>query len=236
MARETRQVMVWKELSYGHMSEREKQLVVTEVNVLRELRHPFIVRYFDRIIDKHAAKLYIVMELCEGGDLGQLIRRCRRTGCGYALAAAVRLPRSSRGRGRSTYIEESRIWRIFSQLLLALKECHRHQEGGAVKPIIHRDIKPGNVMVDAAMDVKLGDFGLSKELASRSKFAYTNVGTPFYMSPVRSAACCRGVGGGVRAPRSCVLCVQEMINELRYNERTDIWALGCLLYELAALR
>ena len=56
-----------------------------------------------------------------------------------------------------------------------------------------------------------GDFGLAKELSSQSKYAYTNVGTPFYMSP-------------------------ELINELRYNEASDIWALGCLLYELTALR
>jgi NIMA (never in mitosis gene a)-related kinase len=57
---------------------------------------------------------------------------------------------------------------------------------------------------------QIGDFGLAKELASESKFAYTNVGTPFYMSP-------------------------EMINEMRYNEKSDIWALGCLLFELCAL-
>ena len=49
--------------------------------------------------------------------------------------------------------------------------------------------------------VLAGDFGLAKELSSQSKYAYTNVGTPFYMSP-------------------------ELINELRYNEASDIWARG----------
>lgn len=43
-------------------------------------------------------------------------------------------------------------------------------------------------------------------MQSESKFAYTNVGTPFYMSP-------------------------EMVNECKYNEKSDIWALGCLLCE-----
>lgn len=52
-----------------------------QVNILRELRHPFIVRYYDRIIDKSATKIYIVQEYCEGGDLGAIIKRCRREGC-----------------------------------------------------------------------------------------------------------------------------------------------------------
>lgn len=98
------QALVWKEVNYGAMSEKEKQLIVsevrqrtrstrkgcsthsrafrrTQVNILRELRHPHIVRYLDRVIDKQATKIYIVMEYCEGGDLGQFIKRKKREGC-----------------------------------------------------------------------------------------------------------------------------------------------------------
>ena len=46
------QHLVWKELDYGQMCEREKQMLVSEVNILREFRHPNIVRYYDRIIDR----------------------------------------------------------------------------------------------------------------------------------------------------------------------------------------
>jgi serine/threonine protein kinase len=53
---------------------------VLQVNILRELRHPHIVRYLDRVIDKQATKIYIVMEYCEGGDLGQFIKRKKREG------------------------------------------------------------------------------------------------------------------------------------------------------------
>ena len=173
-----------------------------QVNILRELRHPHIVRYYDRIIDKAATKLYIVMEYCEGGDLGAVIKKAKREGGA---------------------VEEDVVWKVLAQTTAALKECHRHREapsaaaaaGGAgaaprLKPILHRDLKPGNIFLDGAQNVKIGDFGLAKELASESKFAYTNVGTPFYMSP-------------------------EMINEMRYNEKSDIWALGCLVFELCAL-
>lgn len=41
-------ILVWKEMNYGKMSEKEKQQLVAEVNILRELRHPNIVRYYDR--------------------------------------------------------------------------------------------------------------------------------------------------------------------------------------------
>jgi NIMA (never in mitosis gene a)-related kinase 2 len=180
------QILVWKELDYGHMREKEKQLVVSEVNILRELRHPYIVRYYDRIIDKASTRIYIVMEYCEGGDLGRIIKKCRRD---------------------KTYLDEAFVWKCFAQMVLSLKECHRHKESlptgeERIKPILHRDLKPGNIFLDASRNIKIGDFGLAKELASESKYAQTNVGTPFYMSP-------------------------EQINELRYNEKSDICESFC---------
>ena len=71
-------ILVWKELDYGKMTEAEKKMLVSEVNLLRELKHPHIVRYYDRIIDRSNTTIYIVMEYCEGGDLGALIARHRR--------------------------------------------------------------------------------------------------------------------------------------------------------------
>lgn len=71
-------ILVWKELNYGKMSEKEKQQLVSEVNILRELRHPNIVRYYDRLIDKERSRIYIVMEFCEQGDMAALIRRCKK--------------------------------------------------------------------------------------------------------------------------------------------------------------
>jgi len=89
---------------------------------------------------------------------------------------------------------------------LALQECHLRKEG----TILHRDLKPANVFLDDKNDVKLGDFGLARMLGSASLFARTHVGTPYYMSP-------------------------EQIGKKAYNERSDIWALGCILYEMACL-
>lgn len=85
----------------------------------------------------------------------------------------------------STLLDEDFVWKVFTQIVYALKECHRRRENGKYRPILHRDLKPGNIFLDTQQNVKIGDFGLAKELASQSKYAYTNVGTPFYMSPVR---------------------------------------------------
>ena len=65
-----KKILVWKEINYSKMSQTEKQQLVQEVNILRELNHPNIVRYYDRIIDKPQQKIYLIMEYCEGGDIG----------------------------------------------------------------------------------------------------------------------------------------------------------------------
>ncbi|XP_028809340.1 serine/threonine-protein kinase Nek2 [Denticeps clupeoides] len=179
-------VLVWKELDYGSMTEAEKRMLVSEVNLLRELKHPNIVRYYDRIVHRPTTTLYIVMEYCEGGDLASLIAKCVR---------------------ERRYLEEDFILRVMAQLVLALKDCHR-SDGG--RTVLHRDLKPANIFLDAKQNVKLGDFGLARILNHDTSFAKTFVGTPYYMSP-------------------------EQMNGMSYNEKSDIWSLGCVLYELCAL-
>ncbi|XP_078343874.1 serine/threonine-protein kinase Nek2-like isoform X2 [Oculina patagonica] len=184
--RSDNKILVWKELDYGKMTEVEKQMLVSEVNLLRELKHPHIVRYYDRIIDRSNTTIYIVMEFCEGGDLGALIAKHRK---------------------EKRYIEEEFVVKIMYQLVEALQECHRRKDGAHV---LHRDLKPANVFLDSNDNVKLGDFGLARVLQHDTSFAKTFVGTPYYMSP-------------------------EQVNKQSYNEKSDIWSLGCLVYELCSL-
>jgi len=104
-------------------------------------------------------------------------------------------------------IDEAVIWKVFLQTSLALHDCHSRKEG----TVLHRDLKPANIFLDASHNVKLGDFGLARVLGSDSLFARTHVGTPYYMSP-------------------------EQISKKSYNEKSDVWALGCILYEMACLQ
>lgn len=179
-------ILVWKEIDYGSMTETEKQMLVSEVNLLRELKHDNIVRYYDRIIDKASQTIYIVMEYCEGGDLSSLISKYKKEG---------------------KLFEEEFVWKVLTQCVLALKECHSRKDG---KSVLHRDLKPANVFLDGSKNVKLGDFGLARVLHHETSFAETFVGTPYYMSP-------------------------EQMNHLSYNEKSDIWSLGCVVYELCSL-
>lgn len=75
--------------------------------------------------------------------------------------------------------------------------------------VLHRDLKPQNVFVGDDGALKLGDFGCSK-LLDRVMLARTQCGTPYYMSP-------------------------EIYENKRYDAKSDVWALGCILYELASL-
>lgn len=75
--------------------------------------------------------------------------------------------------------------------------------------ILHRDLKTANVFLHNGR-VKIGDFGLARVLTTTSDFARTKLGTPAYLSP-------------------------EVICSSPYNSRTDIWALGIILYELLSL-
>ncbi|GAA5846101.1 hypothetical protein JCM3766R1_001366 [Sporobolomyces carnicolor] len=107
-------------------------------------------------------------------------------------------------------LPEDVVWAYLTQITLALHDCHSEMDlNGKRKPVIlHRDIKPENVFLDKDNNLKLGDFGLSKAM-QQAAMTQTYVGTPYYMSP-------------------------ELINGQPYDVKSDIWALGCLIYELCA--
>lgn len=77
--------------------------------------------------------------------------------------------------------------------------------------IMHRDIKPANVLVGVNGTLKLGDLGLGRQLSEQTLEAFSKVGTPYYVSP-------------------------EVVRGAGYDWKSDVWSLGCLLYELAVLR
>lgn len=83
---------------------------------------------------------------------------------------------------------------------------HMHE-----RRIMHRDLKPANIFMAADGTLKIGDLGLGRYLSSQTIEAFSRVGTPLYMSP-------------------------EVLKGNGYDWKSDVWSLGCIVYELACLR
>ena len=71
-------------------------------------------------------------------------------------------------------LNEDRICKFSIQMMAGLRDLH-------LKKILHRDMKALNVFLDADHNVRIGDLGVAK--AMKTDFAYTIVGTPYYLSP-----------------------------------------------------
>ena len=98
------------------------------------------------------------------------------------------------------------IWNIFIQISLGIQYLHSNG-------VIHRDLKPANILLsnkDRPNKIVICDFGASICLDNYNVFCKTKIGTPYFMSP-------------------------EQNNANYYDKKTDIWSLGCILYELITL-
>ena len=149
-----------------------------EARLVARLSHPNIVTVHDA--SEYHGSLYIVMQLVDGGTLKHCLDQLQANNKRMEIAEASR---------------------IFMQIASALSYAH---ENG----IIHRDVKPVNVLMDRSGRPILSDFGIAKVLAGTKGLTRqgAGVGTPEYMSPEQ----CQG--GPV-------------------DGRADIYALGVMLFE-----
>ena len=104
-------------------------------------------------------------------------------------------------------VREEEVWNILLQSMNALSYIHE-------KKIIHRDIKPANLFMTNDKIIKIGDFGVSAKMESiktsvrgENGFSGTIVGTPIFMSP-------------------------EMLNNEEYGQKTDVYSMGCSIFEI----
>jgi serine/threonine protein kinase len=151
-----------------------------EVRTLLNLNHPNIVRYKDCVIDSN--NFHIIMEYCDGGDMAKRIADNKQN---------------------STRFPEDQI--IYWTLDICSALQYIHSLG-----IIHRDLKPQNIFLTMTNELKIGDFGVSRQLNPGS-LASTVTGTPLYVSP-------------------------EIVAQQKYDTKADVWSLGCCVYELMTLR
>jgi len=153
-----------------------------EVRLARTLRHDNIAAIYSFDVDHQKQTSFIVMEFIDGVDLHALLGKHKKEGGGgLPLGMVVEL---------------------LAGMAAALDYAHS-------KRVIHRDIKPKNIMVTRDGVVKVTDFGIARRLRETvSKISQTVVaGTPVYMAP-------------------------EAIEGERIDPRADIYSLGATVYEL----
>ncbi|RLN70224.1 hypothetical protein BBJ28_00015598 [Nothophytophthora sp. Chile5] len=101
-------------------------------------------------------------------------------------------------------LPEPEIRKIAIQLIQALHVLHSNR-------IIHRDMKPQNILIGSKQQIKLCDFGFARAISHDTSLLRSIKGTPLYMAP-------------------------ELVQEQPYNYTVDLWSLGVILYELAVGR
>ena len=169
-----------KKIPLNNAKEEEKNKIQNEVNILSSINNEYVVKYYESFSD--ANSFNIVMEYCDGLDLRKFINEHKK---------------------RNKFIKKELIYQIISDICLGIKEIHN-------KKVIHRDLKPDNLFIGGDLKIKIGDFGISKQLNNYNEYAKTQVGTLRYVAP-------------------------EIIRGEKYNNKVDIWSLGCIIHELCTL-
>jgi serine/threonine protein kinase len=123
-----------------------------EVTVLRELDHPAIPKYIDHYASEESGDYFLVMELASGTSLRDRIERQKP-------------------------LSPAEVEHVFERMLDVLEYLH-----GRAPPVIHRDIRPANILLDADGGVFLVDFG-GVRVALRAGGGSTMIGTFGYMAP-----------------------------------------------------
>ena len=151
------------------------------------------------------------MEFCEGGDLHQLIRQQQRMWSERPASQSSKGDQQRAVRTTAASKDPARSGleekQIWSYFIQTCLGLHQLHS----RKTLHRDLKAMNLFLTADGRLKIGDLGVAKVLSTQSHFAHSAIGTPYYLSP-------------------------ELCEGQPYNHLSDVWALGCVLYEMCTLR
>jgi Tol biopolymer transport system component/tRNA A-37 threonylcarbamoyl transferase component Bud32 len=175
-----------------------------EAKLLASLNHPNIAAIYG--LEATGGTNFLVLELVEGETLAELIAGNAGVLAGKDTAETAALPG---------------ILNIALQIAEALEAAHE-------KGVIHRDLKPANIKVTPEGKVKVLDFGLAKAFAGeQAELNLSNSPTRTYSPTLSNAATQQGVILGTAAYMS-----PDQARGKTVDKRADIWAFGCVLYEM----
>ena len=179
-SRLTNKLYAMKEIKLEMYNPKQRAEVQREVKILQEMNHPHVIKFFAHF--KENQNFYIITEYVNGGNLDDLYTQTHKEG---------------------KLLTEKIIWDFLIQTLSGLVYLHEK------KKIVHRDIKPDNLLLEKNHDLKISDFGVSAVIASDAddsvKCHGTTIGPIQFMSP-------------------------EMWFEKPYDFKNDIYMLGLCFF------
>ncbi|EFO62146.1 Kinase, NEK [Giardia lamblia P15] len=191
---ETGLVVALKDTIYNCSSRSATKAMRREIAILRNIQHSNIVRCYDIQRATEESRYFISMELCNC-DLHDFIRAFRH---------------------KRRRIPEITVLTMIKDITSALAFLHNpinfttidslDADEDSIRVIIHRDVKPGNIMLANDGFFKLCDFNLAREINTVTG-AMSNTGTIAYMAP-------------------------ELLDGKKYDEKVDLWSLGCTIHEM----
>jgi serine/threonine protein kinase/formylglycine-generating enzyme required for sulfatase activity len=198
-----------KVLPPGAQSQIALERFQQEALLTARLDHPNVVVVHEA--GQVDGRAFIAMEYVDGESLETWIDR--RLGTAAQLEGEAREAARLRAVGQLQHEELRTVCQQIRDVARALHHGHTYTpaESGAPTPIIHRDVKPGNIMIDRHAQPRLLDFGLAKELGVALTVTREALGTPLYMSP------------------------EQLFSAKRVGPRSDVYSLGMTLYACLTL-
>ncbi|PSS04139.1 Serine/threonine-protein kinase [Actinidia chinensis var. chinensis] len=149
-----------------------------EIDIMRRLRHPNVLLFMGAVYSRERDKLAIVTEFLPRGSLFKILHKNNQS------------------------LDIRRRLRMALDIARGMNYLHRRNP-----PIVHRDLKTSNLLVDKNWNVKVGDFGLSRLKNATFLTAKSGRGTPQWMAP-------------------------EVLRNEPSNEKSDVFSFGVILWEL----
>ena len=185
-----------------------------EAKTLASLNHPNIAAIYG--LERSGGTTALVMELVEGPTLQEILAGSGRWASGSGAASEQQARSLEPGAQRRALPLEEAL-PIARQVAEALEAAHEHG-------IIHRDLKPANIKVREDGVVKVLDFGLAKALPQAGTASASVTQSPTITTPAMTQA---GMILGTAAYMS-----PEQAKGREADKRSDVWAFGCVLYEM----
>lgn len=170
---------------------------IREISLLKEMNDPNIVRLFN-IVHADGHKLYLVFEYLDM-DLKKYMEALpvSQGGRGKPLPEGV-----MNGRNGHMGLGPDMVKKFTLQLLEGTRYCHAHR-------VLHRDLKPQNLLIDKEGNLKLADFGLARAFGVPLRTYTHEVVTLWYRAP------------------------EILLGGRQYSTGVDMWSVGCIFAEMA---